>query len=107
MRLEIALRSWPISLESIRRLFNSGQGGNSHDREGIPRGLPGKAELLLRVERERVAVVAHVEIWKYTEDALLLLFLNLYIRNLGLGERTVFYMDCGHGRRYRQDDRRD
>src|SRR5208282_1231073 len=93
--LAVALCALTISGEVILRLLNSGNASDKDDGEGIENGLPGKLELLPRVERCGIGDVGDIEIGKNAEDTLLLLNLDLLFGNFGLRESDLHVSQTG------------
>src|SRR5574337_674759 len=71
--LRISLGALSISTEIILRLLNSRDDTVHTKSDGVQSALPGKLELLLRAERERIVDVGDIEIGHEAEDALFFL----------------------------------
>src|ERR1017187_8242611 len=100
----ITFRALPISSEVILRLLNSRSASHKYEGEWIHHRLPGKVELLLRVERHCIGEVADIKIWEVAEHALLLFNLDLLFCHFRAGKPDLYLRDTGS---HRQRDLRD
>src|SRR5271165_6490571 len=78
--LAIALRSLTIRTPTISRLSKSSHGADDEKRDRIDRRLPSKLELVLWRQRSCIGDVGDVKIRNDAEHPLLLLLLDLHVR---------------------------
>src|SRR5208283_1545884 len=76
--LRVALRSLPVSTESVSCLLKPSQNPDPDESERIDRRPRGQFELLFRREGNRIRDVADIKIRNDAKYALLLLFLYLH-----------------------------
>ena len=82
--LAITLRTLPISTQTAIRLLNSGNGPSQREVNGVDCRLPGKLELLFRVQRCRIGDIADVEVGNEAQHALLFLDFDLLLGHFDL-----------------------